>query len=713
MMINREDLAQRKRNQNAEPEGDNREDAKTGSPNRMQSSLSGIYNLSFIINNFRLLRSFASSLLILPFQGRFSVFSVISVFSCSFFLIPARAEFPFPRLFTVWPPGGMHGSQVEIKLAGQELDGPQKLHFSHPEISAVSKEDKFVVSIGTNVPPGVYDLRLQGKHGLSNPRAFVVGALGELVEGKDYFKTNPPALTPGPATANGQLAANQVDTFRLPLTASQKLSIRIETQSIDSRLEPVLTLIHPSGREVARVQGRDQLDYSASDSVEYRLKVHDQTYRGGPEYFYRITARTGGTSTNEEKNFKPTWPFQAAVTVEPAPLADDSPNDWPLSARSLTLPAEVKGAFYPRNDRDFFRFEAQKDQPLWIEVISHRLGIATDPVAVLYQTKDGEPKEIQELGDSEANVGGPEFNTSHRDPSLHFVPKESGTYFLGLRDLINQGRRENIYTLKIRQPKPHFILVVVPVRTLPANKDAKDVPLATTNLRRGQNWPIKIVALRREGFDGPIDLEASDLPPGVSAIPARIEAGRHSTLLFLSAATNAPAGAHHFGVVGRSTIGSNQLIRTAQAASTIWQVADPANEPLITRLTPSMALAVIEENFPIQLTTSNSAHVATVSNKLSVPLNVDRKGEFTSAIKLKPVGSAAVESAKELEIDPKKPELIYEIEKLPVGEHLLVFQGLVQGKPAGADGKPGKEQTFTFYSHPLRLKIEPEKLRDR
>ena len=94
-----------------------------------------------------------------------------------------RAQLPVARLLTVFPPGGKVGSQFEVGLTGADLDEANQLHFSHAGITAKQKvvetnglpgANKFLVTIAPGVPPGVYEARVVGRFGISNPRSFVV-----------------------------------------------------------------------------------------------------------------------------------------------------------------------------------------------------------------------------------------------------------------------------------------------------------------------------------------------------------------------------------------------------------------------------------------------------------------------------------------------------------------------------------------------------------
>src|SRR6266852_8070323 len=100
------------------------------------------------------------------------------------------AQLPLARLLTLFPPGGKVGSQFAVVLTGADLDEASQLHFSHPDLSAKQKvgetnglpeANKFLVTIATNVPPGIYEARVVGRFGISNPRSFVVSDLPEAI----------------------------------------------------------------------------------------------------------------------------------------------------------------------------------------------------------------------------------------------------------------------------------------------------------------------------------------------------------------------------------------------------------------------------------------------------------------------------------------------------------------------------------------------------
>jgi hypothetical protein len=218
-----------------------------------------------------------------------------------YFLLAAHtlfAQLPAPRLTGVFPPGGRAGSTVEVTVGGQELDEATRLYFSQTNLAATAKlgtngqpeANKFVVTIPAGTAPGVCEARLVGRFGISNPRTFVIGEAPEL--------TAPPTnLTPAKAVElplgtvfNGRVAANGQAWFKFTAKKGERVLVDCLTREIDSRMEDVLVLSDAGGRELEHSRRGGLLDFKAPADGEYRLKVHDFTFRGGDDYFFRLSA---------------------------------------------------------------------------------------------------------------------------------------------------------------------------------------------------------------------------------------------------------------------------------------------------------------------------------------------------------------------------------------------------------------------------------------
>src|SRR5438270_1807379 len=118
--------------------------------------------------------------------------------------VAAAQRGPAPQITDVFPTGARAGTALEVKVTGQNLTGIEGLHFSFPgtkvdvlgssESVAVEvkkrkgnqptklQTQRFKVSLPADAPLGIQDVRIVGKGGISNARAFVVGDLQELNE---------------------------------------------------------------------------------------------------------------------------------------------------------------------------------------------------------------------------------------------------------------------------------------------------------------------------------------------------------------------------------------------------------------------------------------------------------------------------------------------------------------------------------------------------
>lgn len=225
---------------------------------------------------------------------------------------PLEAQLPHARLFTVFPPGGKQGSTFGVLISGVDLDETRVLRFSHPGITATPRtaepgmfEDgpqpvpnEFVVTIKPDVPTGVHEVHAEGRYGVSNPRAFVVEGLPEVSETEpNNVLEKAGEVAPG-TIVNGRVdGPADIDAFRFPLKAGERVIIDCRAQRIDSRLDATLVLHDPAGQEIERVRDdlrRDPLlDFTAAADGLYTVRVYDVLYGGSIAHFYRLSIGAG------------------------------------------------------------------------------------------------------------------------------------------------------------------------------------------------------------------------------------------------------------------------------------------------------------------------------------------------------------------------------------------------------------------------------------
>jgi hypothetical protein len=662
-----------------------------------------------------------------------------------------RGQLPVARLSTIFPPGAQIGVATEVKVEGADLDDAKELRFSNPGIAATQKSDgHFTVTVGTNVQPGICDVRVIGRFGASNPRAFAVGDRPEMISvGTNKSLATAQAVAVG-SVVNGKAIANSPEFFKIKILKNQRAMFHCLGTVIDSKIEPVLVLYDSNGKELDRARTGGLLDFTASSEGEFVLKLYDLQFRGGNEYWYRLEIRNGpwldfaspvavesgsknkitlygrnlpgGKPSDFKINGKPLEELAVEVDapIEPkSSYLDRLPEDAAVNGFEyrlpspegisnpiffsfatgkpiqestnlvVTLPCEISGQFYPRENVDLCQFEAAKGDALTIEVFSQRLGIHTDPFALVQRVVENEKGEekvedVHEMYGSDENVGGHEFNTASRDPAWRLESKEAGAYRIKVRDLFSETLSDprRIYRLAIHKETPDFALIAYSPAPPPQNKDSKEVASSGVFLRRGDSIPIRILALRRENYGGPIDIMAENLPTGVSAAPLTLPAGANSGWLILSAAENASSWFGPLQIVGKGKAGEKELVRHARAGAIAWNVADYSNEAVMSELTCELVLAVSgTELAPLAIAISSEKPIEAVENsKVMVPLSILRRGEFNSALKF----TALLDQTKEFEADGKSTNTTFEVDlkkaKLGPGLHTFPIYASSTGK---------------------------------
>ncbi len=684
-----------------------------------------------------------------------------------------HAQLPVVRLFTVFPPGGKVGSEVQVALTGVDLDEANQLHFSTVGISAkqkvgtngVPEPNNFLVTIASNVPPGVYEARVVGRFGISNPRSFVVSDLAEAIAPATNNSLSNAVVLSLNTIINGRSEANAVGFYKFTATKGQRILIECKAGEIDSRMDAALLLYDAAGKELQRTRSGGLLDFAAPADGQYHLKVHDFLFRGGGEYFYRLTASTGpridfifppsglpgakgkyvlygrnlpgGAPVKDlavdgkpleqleveiELPREPTAPRQFSSAQKPAaatldafeyrlstprgisnpvllgfatgPVVSEGPtNDRPAQAQSISLPCEYVGQFYPARDQDWVTFEAKKGEVFWVEVFSQRLGLPTDPFVLIQRVSKNDKgeeqvSEVKELFDSDAEIGGVEYKTATRDPSGRFEVADDGTYRVQVRDLFNYAQADPrlVYRLSIRKEAPDFRLVAVAQPPPSPNKEAKEALLWTLLLRRGETMPIKVMAFRRDSFNGDIELKIENPPAGVACNEIKIQKDQSSATLLLTAAESAAGWVGPLKIVGKAKIGETEVVREARGATVNWTVSDYNNDPIQSRLTRDFVLAVSGvESAPISIEPSESkVWECPEAGKLKIPLKLARRADFNANLKLKAAGLGALDKLKEIEVDGKATNATVEIDlaehKVPAGTHTFFLQTQTPGK---------------------------------
>jgi hypothetical protein len=197
---------------------------------------------------------------------------------------------------------------------------------------------------------------------------------------------------------------------------------------------------------------------------------------------------------------------------------------------------------------------------------------------------------------------------------------------------------------------------------------------------------LEVVTVRRDGFDGEIDLLVEDLPPGVTARGLAIPAGKLQGMLFITAAENATAAFSVAKIVGRASVDGAEVTRPCRLASVLWPVDYAPTELPKSRLVADVPVSVTRfEEAPVSIAAEGkTGWEAHVGETLKIPLRITWRSEFNGAsIKLKPYGTTfAAMKEIDLPIKAAAAEAVLDMATMKAlpGDYTLAFSGIAVTK---------------------------------
>ena len=145
--------------------------------------------------------------------------------------------------------------------------------------------------------------------------------------------------------------------------------------------------------------------------------------------------------------------------------------------------------------------------------------------------------------------GGPGYGPDSR---LDFVTPRDADYIVHLKDVRGLEGPDFAYHLTLRDSVASY--------ELEADTDNPNIP-------KGGSVPLTVAADRLEGYEGPIRIQVTGLPRGVTASAAAIPEGQNSTVVVLSASADASADAPpaSIQILGHASVNGHDLVRVADA----------------------------------------------------------------------------------------------------------------------------------------------------
>jgi hypothetical protein len=230
---------------------------------------------------------------------------------------------------------------------------------------------------------------------------------------------------------------------------------------------------------------------------------------------------------------------------------ETEPNDTTGDAQKVTLPVIVNGRIGGSGDVDVSRFDGRAGEEVVAEVYARRLNSPLDSVLRL----------VDSMGRVVAS------NDDHEDPEMGLITHQAdsylrvrlpqdGPYWVYLSDAQHQGGDACGYRLRLGPAQPDFAVRLTP---------------SSVNVPAGRSAPVTVHAVRKDGFDGDIDLVLKDAPAGLTLSGARIPGGRDLVQMTLSAPRGAPRQAFPLQLEGHAQIGGAPVSRPVVPAEDMMQ----------------------------------------------------------------------------------------------------------------------------------------------
>lgn len=472
------------------------------------------------------------------------------------------------------------------------------------------------ITIDPDAKPGRREMRVVTKKGVSNPLPFYVDQVPEVarkpmktmklpVLGKENLaqRNRPPEeaeiRVTLPCTMNGQIAAGEINRYRFEATQGQRLLINARARElvpyvpdgVPGWLQAVLRLCDANGNELAysddfRSNPDPVIFFEVPEDGEYLLTIHEALFRGRESFTYRITVGElpfvtgifplGGRAGDPVKIEMSGWNLDKATMAAPPADAkpgrykvaatdgetisnyvpfmlgtlpecmDQEPNDAPASAQKVTLPIVINGRSDHPGDWDVFEIQGKAGETIVTEVHARRLGSPLDSFVKI----TGADGRILALNDDYYDAASG-LNTDHADSYLMVKLPADGTYHVHLGDTRRQAGMKFAYRLRISAPRPDVELRAIPSRVcIPAKGTAS----------------VTVFAIRRDGFDGPIQLNFKDLPQGLESAGATLGEKQDSVNLAIKTSLTEMEEPINLTLVGTAKVGDTEIVREALPA---------------------------------------------------------------------------------------------------------------------------------------------------
>jgi hypothetical protein len=398
----------------------------------------------------------------------------------------------YPRPTVVYPLGGKVGETLKVDFLG-DPSGTITQEIKLPD--QPSEEMALYAKQNNEIPP--------------SPNYFRVSPFPNVMQEGEHHDvaTAQDAKIEPPLAFNGILKQpREMDCYKFKATKGQPMEISVWARRLRSPLDSVITVWNAKGQYLANNDDSGNPDsylrFTPPEDGEYVVGIKDHLGAGGPEYAYRIELTT---------------PRPSVVISIPNAGQVNGPTQ---ERQTIPVPRGNRYATLMRNVRSGVNGEltlTTEKLPDGVTMTAEPFRTQTDVTPVVFEAKDDAP------------IGG---------KLCDFVAKAAADSKEGIESKIVQqvelviGQPNNTpyshtqvhqFAVAVTQEAPFKLSLVQPKAPLVQNGMIK----------------LKIVAVRKPDFKGPINCRMLFDPPGVNAQPVDMAADKNEVEMPISASEGA------------------------------------------------------------------------------------------------------------------------------------------------------------------------------
>ena len=507
-----------------------------------------------------------------------------------------------PRPTMVYPLGGMAGETVKFMMLG-DAGGPFEQTVKLP----AEPEDRFEI--------------VAQKDGISapQPNCIRVSHFPNVfeVEPNNTIQTATPEKHAPPVALNGIIQEKgDVDYFKFTAQKGTVYELNVRARALRSPLDSVLEIYNEKGERLAENDdsgGPDSyLRWTAPADGPFFVQVHDQLMRGGPLFAYRV----------EITKVQP-----ALFTYLPEMVQNSSQQ-----RRAVPVPRGNRFATLVQLKRADIAGDTvlePKDLPPGVTAVFDKVDKSVDRVAMIFEAGPGAAP-AQKRFTILAKPAEPPKDLTVASRVTHRV------------EIAENGNQKAYYGVD-EDALPIAVTDEVPVTI---NSVQPKVPV----LQNG-SMVLKVVAERRNGFKGPIQIEMLFVPPGIGTPGVvTIPEGKDEGSITISANGNAQVAKWKTCIVGSLDTGKGPTWISTQLFD--FEVAAPF-------VTGSFARSYIDQGSEGSMT-------------LKLAQNIGFPGKAKVAL----VGLPEGITSEEREISKDDTEVTFPLKATPaaqVAQHKTIF----------------------------------------